>query len=470
MSGQRRQPGKTSERRTLAGRFVVLGVTGSIAAYKAAELARALIAEGAELQVLMTRSAAQFVGPLTFETLTRRAVMVDPLELLPDRRIGHVVAADAADVIVVAPATARWLGAMANGLADDIVTATCLASAAPVVVAPAMDGEMYGHPATKHNVARLREFGYLIVEPEVGPLASGATGQGRLAEVARIVAAAVAATAGRDVRAAEASLRTPEDASIRESDLEGRQIVVTAGGTAEPIDPVRYIGNRSSGRMGASIAGAALARGARVTLIVGTTSVPLPEAAEIVRVETTAEMREAVLGALDEADALVMAAAVADFRPRRPAGRKLTRDGSLTLELEPTPDILAEAGRRAGTGRGSRPILVGFAAETGSLERIAEKAARKGVDLLVANDVSEEGSGFGSETNRVTLVAPGSEPEPWPLLSKDHVAHRLLDRVSALLLLRDALPAAEVSPPPEAPQAPGSGRQAEEQTVSEVAP
>ncbi|MGZ3585800.1 MAG: bifunctional phosphopantothenoylcysteine decarboxylase/phosphopantothenate--cysteine ligase CoaBC [Candidatus Limnocylindrales bacterium] len=422
--------------RPLEGRLVVLGVTGSIAAYKAAELARALLAAGAEVQAAMTHSAGQFLGPLTLETLTRRRVMRDPLELLPDERISHVVAADAADVIVVAPATARWLAAMANGLADDVVTATCLASAAPVVVAPAMDGEMYAHPATQANVATLRGFGYRVVEPEAGPLASGQTGVGRLAEIGRIVEAAEAAVAGRPVRAPQPAARPPLDPSIHELDLEGRHVLVSAGGTAEPIDPVRFVGNRSSGRMGVAIAEAALARGARVTLIVGLTSVPLPEAAAVIHAETSAAMRDAVLAALPDADVLVMAAAVSDFRPRRPSTAKLTRDAAVTLELEPTEDILAEASAMAHERLQPRPVLVGFAAETGDLGRAAQKAARKRVDLLVTNDVSEAGSGFGTPTNRVTLISAGTAPEAWPLLSKREVGDRLLNRVVDLLASR----------------------------------
>jgi len=422
----------------LQGRLILLGVTGSIAAYKAAELVRLLMAAGADVQVLMTHSAAQFIGPLTLETLSRRRVMLDPLELLADRRIGHIVAADSADAILVAPATARWLGAMANGLADDVVTATCLASAAPVVVAPAMDGEMYAHPATRTNVERLRSFGYTIVEPEVGALASGQTGQGRLAELPLLVKAVARVVAGRPIREPDPSRRPPVEAPSQAPDLAGWHIVVTAGGTAEPIDPVRYIGNRSTGKMGIAIAAAALARGARVTLIRGMTSVPPPDGAELVDAQTTAEMRAAVLAALRDADALIMAAAVADFRPRTPADRKLTRDGVLSLDLEPTEDILAEASawarsQASGTGaKGRPPVLVGFAAETGSLERASDKAVRKGVDLLVANDVSEQGSGFGTDTNRVTLIAAGAPPEPWPQLTKLEVAHRLLDRVVAL--------------------------------------
>lgn len=419
----------------LDGRLVLLGVTGSIAAYKAAELVRLLTAAGAEVQVLMTRTATAFIGPLTLETLSRRAVMQDPLELLPDQRIGHIVAADTADAVLVAPATAHWLGAMANGLASDVITAICLATEAPVVVAPAMDGGMYAHPATRANLDKLRGFGYTIVEPGVGALASGATGRGRLAEPPDLVAAVVMAIGDRPVRVPDHATRPPLVAPAHAQDLAGWHVVVTAGGTAEPIDPVRFIGNRSTGRMGVAIAEAALARGARVTLIHGMTSVPLPDAAVLVDAPTTATMREAVLAALPDADALVMAAAVADFRPRQAADAKLGRETGLTLELEPTEDILAEASTlahaRADAGQG-RPVLVGFAAETGSLERAPEKAVRKRVDLLVANDVSEPGSGFGATTNRVTIVRPGQPPEPWPQLTKAEVAHRLLDEVVSL--------------------------------------
>jgi phosphopantothenoylcysteine decarboxylase / phosphopantothenate---cysteine ligase len=415
----------------LAGRLILLGVTGSIAAYKSAELARALSTAGAEVQPLMSRSAQAFLGPLTLETLTRHQPMVDPLELLPDGRIAHVVAADAADAILVAPATARWLAAMAAGLADDVITATCLASAAPVVVAPAMDGEMYAHPATRRNVEQLRAFGYTIVEPETGPLASGQVGRGRLAEPKRILDALEAAVGNRPVRQPDPGQRPPSSQRGGAQDLAGWHIVVTAGGTAEPIDPVRFIGNRSSGRMGVALARAALDRGARVTLIHGRTSVPLPDAAELIDAPTAAEMREAVLAALPDASALLMAAAVADYRPREVSRSKIGRGGSLTLELEATEDILAEASARV-RGREQRPLIVGFAAETGSLDRAPDKAARKGVDLLVANDVAAEGSGFGSATNQVTLIVPGQQPEQWPLLSKRQVAERLLDRLLAL--------------------------------------
>ncbi|MGI8928501.1 MAG: bifunctional phosphopantothenoylcysteine decarboxylase/phosphopantothenate--cysteine ligase CoaBC [Candidatus Limnocylindrales bacterium] len=415
----------------LAGRLVLLGVTGSIAAYKSAELARALIAARADVQPLMTHSAQAFLGPLTLQTLTRRRPMTDPLELLPDQRIAHIVAADSADAILVAPATARWLAAMANGLADDVITATCLASAAPVVIAPAMDGEMYAHPATRGNVEKLRSYGYTIVEPEIGPLASGQVGRGRLAEPAEIMAAVNRAVEGKPIRQPDPEQRPPVAIAEPTADLDGWHVVVTAGGTAEPIDPVRYIGNRSSGKMGVAIAEAALARGARVTLIHGLPSVPLPDAAELVSAPTAADMERAVLDKITGADVLVMAAAVADFRPRNPGTSKLARADGLTLELEPTNDILAEAVRTA-RPLARRPVIVGFAAETGSLERAREKAERKGVDLLVANDVAEEGSGFGTDTNRVTIVVPGEPDEPWPMMSKVAVARRLLDRIVAL--------------------------------------
>jgi phosphopantothenoylcysteine decarboxylase/phosphopantothenate--cysteine ligase len=424
--------------RRLDGRLIAVGVTGSIAAYKAADLVRRLRDEGADVVVLMTPSATRFVGPLTFAALTRHPVETDVGGLLPDNRIGHIVVADSADAIVVAPATAHWLASMAAGLAGDAVTATCLASAAPVIVAPAMDGEMYAHPATRSNVARLRDdFGYRIVEPDAGPLASGQSGRGRLAETGAILDAVVAELADRAVRAPDPTDRPPLTDEPREADLDGRHLVITAGGTAEPIDPVRFIGNRSTGKMGVALAEAALARGARVTLIAGQVSVPLPPSPHmlVVRAETTAEMGDAVRAAIVGADALVMAAAVADFRPRSQATSKLTRDSGLTVELEPTEDILAGIGTAvaalpAGT---PRPYLVGFAAETGSLDRAADKLRRKGVDLLVANDVAEEGSGFGTDTNHVWILAADGSQVDLPLRSKRAVADEILDRVAGAL-------------------------------------
>ena len=453
--------------RRLEGRLIALGVTGSIAAYKAVELLRLLTAEGAEVVVLLSPSAARFVGPLTFAALSRHPVESELMELLPDGRIGHIVIADSADAIVVAPATAHWLGSMAAGLAGDVVTATCLATSVPVIAAPAMDGDMWTHPATVANVDRLRTvFGYTVLEPGSGPLASGQSGIGRLADLPLIVDAVVRAVDGRPVRAPDPAARPPRiDGAVREADLVGRHVVVTAGGTREAIDPVRFIGNRSTGRMGVAVAEAALDRGARVTLIAAATSVPLPvDRATVVRVESTGELQSALLTALfggadgdvDGAagvergdrssarfDALVMAAAVSDFRPTRPSDRKMVRTSGLTLELEPTPDLLAEAARithgldKAGSGTRPavvpRPVLVGFAAEAGSLSRAPDKLRRKGVDLLVANDVTETDSGFGSDTNRVLSLDAEGGREDLPLLSKREVADRLLDRIVALM-------------------------------------
>jgi len=404
----------------LQGRLIALGVTGSIAAYKSVELLRLLAAEGADVVTLLSPSATRFVGPLSFAALSRHPVETDVLDLLPDGRIGHIVIADSADAVVVAPATAHFLAAMATGLSGDVVTAACLATSAPVVVAPAMDGDMWTHPATAANVARLRDdFGYAIVAPESGPLASGQSGVGRLAELPSIVDAVVASVAGRPVRQPSAAARPPVVAGQpREADLVGRRIVVTAGGTREPIDPVRYIGNRSTGKMGVALAEAAAARGAAVTLIAAAVEVPLPPDVTIVRVETAAELGAALSAAMDgtgrdggadgdgadggSADALVMAAAVADFAPRNVARGKLGRAEGLTLELSPTPDLLAGVAASATTVT-PRPVLVGFAAETGGLDRAPGKLAAKGIDLLVGNDVSEAGSGFGTDTNRVTI-------------------------------------------------------------------
>jgi phosphopantothenoylcysteine decarboxylase/phosphopantothenate--cysteine ligase len=439
----------------LAGRLIGLGVTGSIAAYKAVELLRLLQAEGADVAVMLTPSAAQFVGPLSFAALSRHPVETDLLGLLPDGRIGHIVVGDTADAIVVAPATAHFLGAMANGLAGDVVTATCLASRAPVVVAPAMDGDMWTHPATQANAARLRDdFGYSIVEPGQGPLASGQSGVGRLADLSLIVDAVAAVVGDRPVRVPEPAARPPLVAVARDADLTGRHIVVTAGGTREAIDPVRFIGNRSTGKMGVAVAQAALARGAAVTIVAANVEVPLPAAATTIQVDSTAGLRSALLRIVQRPDGsagfdvLVMAAAVADFRPVAPAERKLERASRLAIELESTPDLLAEIGRIAhgldSDGAPTRmplrpaPILVGFAAETGSLDRADDKLRRKGLDLLVANDVSEPGSGFGTDTNRVTILAADGSRDELPLLSKREVAERLLDRLAPALDARDA--------------------------------
>jgi len=422
----------------LRNRRLALGVTGSIAAYKAVELLRMFQNEGADVRVLMTTSAVEFIGPLTLETLSRHPIDSDVLSLRGDGRIGHIAAAHDVEAIVVAPATAHWLGAMANGMPGDTITAACLATSVPVVVAPAMDGGMYAHPATQANVARLREFGYRIVDPEPGVLASGMIGQGRLADLARIVDATVEALNG--VSGAAPAVARPSDVAApapARSDLAGRHVVVTAGGTAEPIDPVRFVGNRSTGRMGIAVAAEALDRGAAVTLILANVSVDPPAGAHVARAETAAQM-QAALQALTPPegphfDILVMAAAVADFRPKAPSGKKVSRSSGLTLEMDPTPDLLAETADRVRAGirasQASRPILVGFAAETGSFDRVSDKLRGKGVDLLVANDVESPGSGFGTDTNKVTIYSTDAPPEELPLLSKREVAELLLDRV-----------------------------------------
>jgi len=439
----------------LAGRLIGLGVTGSIAAYKAVELLRLLRAEGADVAVMLSPAAGRFVGPLSFAALSRHPVETDVMDLMPDGRIGHIVLADSADAIVVAPATAHFLGAMATGMAGDVVTATTLATGAPVIVAPAMDGEMWAHPATQANAARLRDdFGYTIVAPATGPLASGQSGVGRLAELGDIVDAIVAAVSRTAVRVPDPAARPPIVRPVHDADLEGRHVVVSVGGTREPIDPVRFIGNRSTGRMGAAVAAAALDRGARVTVVAANVEVPMPAGAAVVPVESTADLRTALLDVLrardgsSGPDALIMAAAVADFRPTGTAARKLERGEGLRLELEPTPDILAEIATMARDELRPRPILVGFAAETGSLDRAADKLRRKGVDLLVANDVAEPGSGFGTDTNRVAILDADGAREDLPLLSKREVADRVLDRVARALDARDARAQTAAEPVP----------------------
>jgi phosphopantothenoylcysteine decarboxylase/phosphopantothenate--cysteine ligase len=426
----------------LTGRLVVLGITGSIAAFKAPEIVRALRAEGADVQVLMTPAATRFVSPLTMRTLTGRAVDADLLDLLPDGRIGHIVAADSADAILVAPATAQWIGAMASGMAGDPVTATCLATTAPVVVAPAMDGEMWAHPATQANARRLMEdFGYTLVEPVHGALASGSEGAGRLAEASAIVAAVIAAIGANPVREPDAARRPPV---VPAGDLSGRRVVVTAGGTEEPIDAVRILANRSSGRQGIALAEAARDRGADVLLIAARVAVPLPEGVEIVRVATVAELSAALDAALlpppdgratSSVDALIAAAAVSDFRMRGgPSTEKLRRDGDLTLTLEPTPDLLAGIAKRLGARATRQTKLIGFSAESGATKRAAEKLKAKDLDLIVANDVTAPGIGFESAENRAEILDVDGGISIVGPAPKRVVADAILDRLAALLV------------------------------------
>jgi len=390
----------------LAGRRIVLGVSGGVAAYKSAYLARRLTERGAAVRVVMTASAEEFIGPQTLAAITGEP----PLRSLfsqPDVS-PHTTLARWADLIVVAPATAATLARLANGLSEDALSATVITATCPVVVAPAMHTEMWEHPATQSNVATLSGFGYHIVAPEAGALAGGDVGVGRLAEPEDIVAVVEDALGGRDV-------------------LRGWTVLVNAGGTREPIDPVRYIGNRSSGKMGHAIAQRAAELGATVVLVT-TADPPDHPQIEVIVVETAAEMAEAVWARAPDADVAVLAAAVADFRPSSDTDHKIRRaEGLPELELEATPDVLAGV-----AAMDPRPFLVGFAAEVGSVDEAVHKAQRKGVDLLVANDVARSGSGFGTDTNEVTLVFPDGTMEPWELANKMVVADRLWSRIRAL--------------------------------------
>jgi phosphopantothenoylcysteine decarboxylase/phosphopantothenate--cysteine ligase len=399
----------TDEGSPLAGRRVVVGVSGSIAAYKAVSLVRLLAERGAVVDVAMTTGATAFVTPLTFASLTHRPVVSDVMALDPDEQIAHVELAEGADAIVLAPATANLLAELAAGLAGNAVTAMALASRAPVIVAPAMDAGMWTHPATLRNVETLRSFGHIIVEPEVGTLASGLTGVGRLADPDTIVGAV-------------------ESLFSHAGELEGLHVVVTAGGTREPIDPVRFLGNRSSGKMGVAIAEAARDRGATVTLITGSMSVPAPRGVTSVDATTAAAMRTAVLRAAPSADILVMAAAVADFAPKRASSSKIKRDGAeLQIDLVPNPDIVAEVGEMAD---GVRPFLIGFAAETDDLEANAlSKLRDKGLDLIVGNRVGGPFDAIGSDDNKVTVFGAEGPLTDWPMLPKRQVAERLWDLI-----------------------------------------
>ncbi|MEO8251414.1 MAG: bifunctional phosphopantothenoylcysteine decarboxylase/phosphopantothenate--cysteine ligase CoaBC [Chloroflexota bacterium] len=399
----------TEERGSLAGRRIVVGVAGSIAAYKAVSLVRMLAERGAVVDVAMTPAAAEFVTPLTFASLTHRPVVSDVMALDADSQIAHVELAEGADAIVIAPATANLLAELAAGNASNAVTAIALASRAPLLVAPAMDAGMWTHPATQRNVETLRGFGHLIVEPEVGALASGLTGVGRLAEPETIV-------------------ESVERLFARAGDLDGLQVVVSAGGTREPIDPVRFIGNRSSGKMGVAIAEAARDRGASVTLVAGVMSVAAPRGVTVVEAITASAMRQAVLRAAASADVLVMAAAVADFAPKRASSSKIKRDGGgMQIDLVPNPDIIAEVGEMA---EGTRPFLIGFAAESDDLEANARSKLRdKGLDLIVGNRVGGPFDAIGSDENKVTVFGAEGELSDWPMLPKRQVAERLWDLI-----------------------------------------
>lgn len=394
--------------------LVALGVTGGISAYKAVEVVRLLQKAGHDVAVTMTRAARRFVAPLTFEAITQRRVITSQWVDGANADIEHIALASDAALILVAPATAHTIARAAHGLADDFLTNLLLATRAPVLMAPAMNSHMYDHPATQANLQVLRERGVRFVEPDEGYLACGWVGKGRLAEPATIVAAALGV------------LGAPRD-------FEGRSVVVSAGPTYEDIDPVRYIGNRSSGRMGMAVAAEAARRGARVTLVLGPTSVVPPPGVEVVRVRSAADMRAAVLSAAGVADAVVMAAAVADYRLAGGAAEQKVKKQAtgIVLEFERTADILADLGRARGVA--SRPVLVGFAAETERVEQHAQqKLADKGVDLIVANDVSRADAGFEVDMNQATFVTHDGV-EAHPLEPKHRLAVRILDWMAARL-------------------------------------
>ncbi len=403
---------------------VALGVSGGIAAYKAAEIVRLLQERGLKVQVIMTRAAQEFVRPLTFAALTGEKVITgmfagEGSESDLDSAIEHIGVAQSADCLLVGPATANIIGKFAHGIADDFLTTLYLATTAPVVLAPAMNVNMWQHPATQSNLEVLRQRGHRIVEPEEGFLACGMVGPGRLAENELIVSAVMDALAGAVPAQAEHA-----------GDLAGETVLITAGPTREPIDPVRYISNRSIGKMGYALAEAARRRGARVVVVSGPASVAPPSGVEVIRVETAEQMRQAVLQRLPDATVVIKAAAVSDYRAKAPASRKIKREGQgpLTLELESTADIVAEVARRASASQ----IVIGFAAEThDAVENARRKLVGKSLQAIVVNDVLRPGIGFDSERNAVTIITPGEQIEVAEN-TKLEVAQQILDVVVRL--------------------------------------
>ena len=393
----------------LKGKKIVLGVTGGIAAYKAAELVRELVRVEAEVYVVMTKGAQAFVTPLTFQTLSGNKVTTELFSLVEESEIGHIALADRAEVLVIAPATANIIGKIASGIADDMLTTIVMATKAPVLLAPAMNVHMWENAICQENIEKLRSRGYHFVDPESGELACGYEGKGRLAEVSAIVDEIC-------------SILSPKD-------LTGETILITAGPTEEPIDPVRFITNRSSGKMGFALARAARRRGAKVILISGPAAIPPPQQVKCIGVRSAVQMQEAVLTNLETSSILLMAAAVSDYRPQQTASGKIKKsEAKIVLELERNPDILAEAGKRKG-----QRILVGFAAETENLLQNARgKLKEKNLDLIVANDVTLPGAGFKVNTNIVKILDRSGKVEELPLMTKEELADRILDRIARL--------------------------------------
>lgn len=392
----------------LNGKVIVLGVTGGIAAFKAVELLRLLVKAGASVHVIMTGSAREFVTPLTFQTLSMNPVHTGMFNLIEEQEIGHISLADRADLFIIAPATANILGKIASGIADDLLTTTVMATKAPVLLAPAMNVNMFNNPMVRENIEKLKRHGYLFAEPASGALACGWEGEGRLQEPAVIFEEAIAA--------------------LSKKDLLGKRVLVTAGPTREDIDPVRFISNHSSGKMGYAIARSARRRGAEVILVSGPVSLDPPYGVQTVIAVSATEMRDAALNAFQDADIVIKAAAVADYRPEKRTGAKIKKtDVSLNLKLVRNPDILAEMGRR----KGDR-FVVGFAAETDELVgNAAKKLQEKNLDMIVANDITREGAGFGVDTNIVKILDRNGGVEDLPLMGKDELAEALLDRIVA---------------------------------------
>ena len=393
----------------LQNKSILLGISGGIAAYKAAELVRLLVKAGASVRVVMTKNAQEFITPLTLQSLSGNPVSTDTFDLTQESEIGHIRLADSADLILIAPATANILAKLAHGLADDLLSTLLLVTRAPVVIAPAMNVHMYAHPATQENLKTLQRFGHHIIEPAEGELACGYEGKGRLAEPEQIVECV--------------------EARLTKKDMQGEQVIVTAGPNCEPIDPVRFITNRSTGKMGFALARIAHQRGAEVTLVSGPTALAAPLGVRLCSVRTALEMQQAVLAHYPRATIVVSAAAIADYRPAQIATQKLKKkDGDFSIPLDRNPDMLAGLGR----DKGNR-LLVGFATETENVLQNAERKLRsKNLDMIVANDVTQEGAGFAGDTNIVTLLDRTGQQEPLPLMSKDAVAHAVYDRLLAL--------------------------------------
>ena len=397
----------------LKGKKVVLGITGGIAAYKSAELTRELIKRNASVRVIMTKNATEFITPLTMQTLSGHPVITDMFAPIKEFEMAHISLAEYADIVVIAPATANIIGKIASGIADDLLTTTVMVTKAPVLICPAMNSNMYNNMIVKENMDKLALRGYLFMESAYGDLACNAEGYGRLPEVPAIV--------------------EEIESVLTFKDLEGEKILVTAGPTREPFDPVRFITNYSSGKMGYALAIAGKRRGASVTLISGPTLLPVPQGVMFIAVSSACEMRDAVMEHVDSSTVIIKAAAVADYRPKIRFDSKIKKkSGDIKIELEQNPDIIAEVGKKKG-----KCILVGFAVETENLiENARAKMLKKNMDMIVANDVTEKGAGFGYDTNIIKIISADGEIEEIPLMSKMEVADRILDRIKRIIMRR----------------------------------